>query len=174
MYRQVIKPSASTVRKASPQPINMGGEKTCRSDRLKTRTAMVSESRKDMKDAQDARDWLDGHNLMIEEEVFMTGSLAFALLQLAEGNAGDSMEVLINGTWVIALCLNTLAMESLVETMANTVTNTMAPVLDGIQGIVENVTQGAVTEISRMVEEKVVGEAREMLKNEIALLKEGP
>jgi len=145
-----------------------------RSDRLKTRTAMVSESRKDMKEAQDARDWLEGHNLAIEEEVFTTGSLAFALLQLAEGNAGDSMEVLINGTWAIALCLDTLAMESLAEMMANTVANTMAPVLDGIQGIVKNVTQGAVTEISRMVEEKVIGEAREMLKNEIMLLKEVP
>jgi hypothetical protein len=174
MYRQVIKLSMSTARKALPQPTNTGGEQTCRSNRLKTRTAMALESRKDMKDAQDARDWLEGHNLAIEEEVFTTGSLAFALLQLAEGNAGDSMEALINRIRAVVLCLDTLAMENLAEVMASMIMNAMAPVLAGVQEIVGNITQGAVTEISGMVEEKVVGEAREMLKNEIAQLKEVP
>ena len=50
-----------------------------------------------MKDTQEVRDWLGGHNLAIEEEVFTTGSLALVLLQLAEGNMGGSMETLSNG-----------------------------------------------------------------------------
>ena len=78
------------------QPTSMGGEQSRRSDRLKPRAMITSESQKDMKDVQEARD-LEGHNLSIEEEVFTMGSPAFTLLQLAEGNAGDSMETLING-----------------------------------------------------------------------------
>ena len=174
MYRQVAKTTTSTTRKTTPQPTSTGGEQSRRSDRLKPRATITSESRKDMKDAQEARDWLEGHNLAIEEEVFTTGSLAFALLQLAEGNAGDSMETLINGIRAVALCLDTLAMENLAETIANAVTNTISPVLAEVHDIVGNITQGAATEISRVVEEKVVGDAREMLKGEIAQLKEIP
>ena len=174
MYRQVAKTTTSTTRKTTPQPTSTGGEQSRRSDRLKPRATITSESRKDMKDAQEARDWLEGHNLVIEEEVFTMGSLAFALLQLAEGNAGDSMETLINGIRAVALCLDTLAMENLAETIANAVTNTISPVLAEVHDIVGNITQGAATEISRVVEEKVVGDAREMLKGEIAQLKEIP
>jgi len=174
MHRQVAKSIASTTRKTTPQPTSTGGEQTCRSDRLKPRTAMTSESRRDIKDTEEARNWLEGHSLAIEDEVFMTGSLAFALLQLVEGSAGDSMETLINGVRAVALCLDMLAMESLAETVVNAIMNAISPVLVEVHEIVGNITQGAVTEISRMVEEKVVGETREMLKEEIARMKEVP
>ncbi|KIK02007.1 hypothetical protein K443DRAFT_122095 [Laccaria amethystina LaAM-08-1] len=174
MYRQVAKTTTNTTRKTTPQPTSTGAEQTHRSNRLKPRATITSESWKDMKDMQEVRDWLEGHNLAIEEEVFTTGSLAFALLQLAEGNVGDSMETLINGIRVVTLCLDTLAMENLMEMIANTITNAISPVLAEVHDIVVSITQGAATEISRVVEEKVVGEAREMLKGEIAQLKEVP
>ena len=49
---------------------------------------------------------------------------------------------------------------------------TSPPVIADVQEIIGNITQGAVTEITRMVEEKVVGETREMLKGEFAQLRE--
>lgn len=174
MYRQVTKTTASTTRKTTPQPTSTGGEQTHRSDRLKPRTTMTSESQRDIKDAEEARNWLEGHSLAIEDEVFTTGSLAFALLQLTEGNVGDSMETLINGVRAVALCLDTLAMESLAETVANAIMNAITPVLTEVHEIVRNITQGAVMEISRVVEEKVARETMEILKDEIVWMKEVP
>ena len=55
------------------------------------------------------------------------GSLACALMQLAEGNAGDSMETLISGIRVVSLCLDTLVMENLAETAANTIMLNLEP-----------------------------------------------
>jgi len=172
MYRQVAKTTSNTTRKVTPQPISTG-EQARSSDRLKPRTTITADSRKDMKDTQEVRDWLEGHNLAIEE-VFTTGSLAFALLQLAEGNTGDTMETLINGIRAVTLCLDTLAMENLAETIGNAVTNTISPVLAEVHDIVGNITQEAAMKIARVVKEKVVGEAKDMLKEEIAQLKEVP
>jgi len=174
MFKQVVKMTASTTRKVTPQPISTGGEQMRRSDRLKTRATMTSESRKELKNAQEARDWLEARNLAIEDEVFTTGSLACALLQLAEGNAGDSMETLISGIRAVALCLDALEMECLAETVASAITNAITPVIADVQEIIGNITQGAAEEISRVVEEKVVGGAKEMLKGEIMLMREAP
>ena len=60
------------------------------------------------------------------------------------------------------------------ETIANAVTNTISPVLAEVHDIVGSIMQGVAMEISRVVEEKVVGDAREMLKGEITQLKEIP
>ena len=174
MNRQVVKTTPSTARKVTPRPVTAGVEQTRRSDRLKTRTTMMEESRKDLRNTQEARDWLEARNLAIEDEVFTTGSLACALLQLVEGNAGDSMETLISGTRAVALCLDALAMENLAETVANAIMNAITPVIADVQEIIGNITQGAATEISKAVEEKIVGEAKEMLKGEIAQLREAP
>ena len=123
---------------------------------------MISESRKDLKNVQEARDWLEARNLAIEDEVFTMGSLACMLMQLVEGHAGDSMETLISGIREVSLCLDTLVMENLAETAANAITNAISLVIADVQDIIGNITQGVVTEITRMVEEKVVGETREM------------
>ena len=162
MFKQVPKMTANTTRKVTPQPASTGTDQTCRSDRLKTRATMISESRKDLKNVQEARDWLEARNLAIEDEVFTMGSLACMLMQLVEGHAGDSMETLISGIREVSLCLDTLVMENLAETAANAITNAISLVIADVQDIIGNITQGVVTEITRMVEEKVVGETREM------------
>jgi len=174
MFKQVRKTTTSTTRKVTPQPISTGGEQTCRSDRLKTRATMTSESRKELKNPQEARDWLEAHNLAIKDEVFTMGSLACTLLQLAEGNARDSMETLISGIRAVALCLDALEMECLTEMVASTITNTITLVIADVQEIIGNITQGAAAEISRVVEEKVVRGAKEMLKGEIMQMREAP
>ena len=130
MHRQVTKTTMSTTRKVTLQPTSTGGEQTCRSNRLKTRATMVSESRKELKNAQEARDWLEGHNLAIEDKVFTTGSLECALLQLAEGNAGDSMDMLISRIRAVALCLDALEMESLAEMVASAISLVIGDVQD--------------------------------------------
>lgn len=67
-----------------------------------------------------------------------------------------------------------LPMENLAEMIVNAVKNTISPVLVEVHNIVGNITKGMARIISGVVEEKVVGEAREMLKGEIAQLKEVP
>ena len=47
------------MRKVTLQPASTGTDQTRRSDRLKTRATMISESRKDLKNVQEARDWLE-------------------------------------------------------------------------------------------------------------------
>ena len=128
MVKQVPKMTVNTTRKVTPQPTSTGADQTCRSDRLKTRATMISGSRKDLKNVQEARDWLEARNLAIEDKVFTTGSLACALIQLVEGNAGDSMETLISGIRAVSLCLDTLVMENLAETAVNAITNAISPV----------------------------------------------
>ena len=54
------------------------------------------------------------------------------------------------------------------------ITNAISPVIADVQDIIGNIAQGAVTEITRMVEEKVVEETREMLKGEFMQLREPP
>jgi len=84
------------------------------------------------------------------------------------------MEMLISGIRAVMLCLDVLAMENLAETVVNAITSAISLVIADIQEIIGNIMQGTVTEITRVVEEKVVGETREMLKGEFAQLREAP
>jgi len=59
MFKQVPKTTVNTTRTVTPQTASTGAEQMCRSDRLKTRMTMILESRKDLKNMQEARDWLE-------------------------------------------------------------------------------------------------------------------